>query len=234
MLTNFYNSRYTRNGRHLVIGGKKGHVAAFDWITKKLSCEMNVMESVHDVCWLHIETMFAVAQKEWVYIYDNQGIELHCLKRMNQVTHLEFLPYHFLLASSSALGGLTWLDVSIGKIISRYDSGMGKIDVLTQNPSNALLCVGDSKGVVSFWSPNSHKYLTKMQCHKQAITACAIHPYGTYLATCAPDRTLKVWDLRQLTGPVHNNILRSSAQHLSYSQRGLLALGMGNVVEVFK
>lgn len=44
-----YRAKYSRNGRHLLLGSKMGHLVAFDWLTKKLHFEINVMESIHDI-----------------------------------------------------------------------------------------------------------------------------------------------------------------------------------------
>jgi len=228
-----YALKYSRNGRKMVIGGKKGHIAAFDWVTKDLTCEMNAMESVYDVTWLHNETMFAAAQKEYTYIYDNQGIELHCIKKMDQVLKMEFLPYHFILASGSDKGWLSWLDVSIGKMVKQTQTHLGRLDIMCQNPSNAVLCCGHSKGIVTMWTPNNKEPVAKMLCHKQPVRACTVDPTGLYMATSAVDASLKIWDLRTYKC-LQSYRVGSGASHVTFSQKGLLAVSLGNIVEVYK
>lgn len=94
-----YVFNYSRNGRYILLGGEKGHMAHVDWHKSKSSTEFYVNENVNDVQFLHNETMFAVAQKKYVYIYDKQGVEIHRLKNHLNPHRLEFLPFHFLLAS---------------------------------------------------------------------------------------------------------------------------------------
>ncbi|WAR30931.1 WDR46-like protein [Mya arenaria] len=226
-----YRLNYTRNGRFLLIGGHKGHVAAIDWMTKKLLCEVNVMETVNDIKWLHQETMYAVAQKQWTYIYDNQGIELHCLKRLDSVLRMEFLPYHFLLATANAKGYLSYIDVSIGEKVAGYGTQMGRLDVMCQNPSNAVVALGHSGGTVTMWCPKMKEAAVKMLCHSSGVRSIAINKDGHYLATSGIDRTMRIWDLRtykQLQSyKVYEDCIRQTVQkpylvhHLTSSVTGV-------------
>lgn len=229
-----YRLDYTRNGRHLLLGGRRGHVASFDWLTKRLNCEINVMEEVRDVTWLHLETMFAVAQKSWVYVYDRKGTELHCLKNLYNVNRLEFLPYHFLLVGGSDTGFLSWLDVSVGQIVAGYHCKVAALRMMCQNPTNAAICVGDSKGVVSMWAPSQKESLAKVLCHSTPLTALTVDPKGQYMATAGTDRKVKVWDLRELSEPLYTYKTRTIPGELRFSQRGALAMSLGNIVEIYK
>ncbi|KAL7019792.1 hypothetical protein ACKWTF_011253 [Chironomus riparius] len=230
-----YNINYTRNGRHLVIGGKKGHLAAFDWISKKLYCEFNVMEEIMDVKWLHLETMFAVAQKKWVHFYDNKGTEIHCVKKMNEVNQLEFLPYHFLLASGSDNGWLKWLDVSIGEMVAQFPSLDDRITLMRHNPGNATISVGSAKGIVSFWSPAVHrKPLATILCHVAPITAMAFNSDGSKLATAGMDKLVKLWDTRSFKEPLTQYKTKAIVHNIALSQRNVMALAIGDKCEIFR
>lgn len=61
----------TRNGAHLLLGGKKGHIAMFDWKRKNLVCEFQAKERVNAVCFLQNHNMFAAAQGKYMHIYDS-------------------------------------------------------------------------------------------------------------------------------------------------------------------
>ncbi|VDN57781.1 unnamed protein product [Dracunculus medinensis] len=189
-----YQIDYTPNGRFLLIGGRRGHVAAFDWLTKKLLNETNVLESIHDIKWLHVETMYAVAQKRWTYIYDNKGTELHCLKNLHDIRQLEFLPRHFLLVAGAKTSFLHYLDVSLGKLIQSFPTRQGPLDVMTQNPNNAIIHTGHGNGTIQLWSPNVREPLIKLLAHPCTVQGISVE--GHYMASTGLDRFLRIWDVR--------------------------------------
>jgi hypothetical protein len=95
-------------GRHLILTGHKGHVAVMDTLRQKVLCEQHHNESVRAGVFLHNVSFYALAQKKYVYIYDTKGTEIHVLKSHLQPQALDFLPYHFLLASVGSAGWLKY------------------------------------------------------------------------------------------------------------------------------
>ncbi|KAF3008778.1 Small subunit (SSU) processome component [Curvularia kusanoi] len=226
---------YSRNGRDLLIAGRKGHVATFDWRDGKLGCELQLSETVRDARWLHVSNQknFAVAQKKCVYIYGGDGVELHQLKNHSEATHLEYLPYHFLLSSVSTAGIIRYTDVSTGQSLGELYTKLGPATAFVQNPHNAILHVGHQKGLVTLWSPNSATPLVKLLPHHGPVRSLAVDKSGTYMVSTSQDRRMSVWDIRMFK-EVHTHHLRVPGTSLSISDRNLTAVGYGTQVNIYK
>ena len=113
-----YKIDFSRNGQELLLAGSKGHIAQLEWKTKQLKSEFHVKEKISAVKFLQNTKFVAVGQSKCVYIYDDQGVELHQLGAMHEPSHLEYLPYHYLLAGVSKRGKLVYQDVSTGDIVA--------------------------------------------------------------------------------------------------------------------
>lgn len=53
-----YGCDYTRNGRGLLLAGRKGHVATMDWRDGRLGFEIQLGETVRDAKWLHNDQLW--------------------------------------------------------------------------------------------------------------------------------------------------------------------------------
>merc|ERR1740123_1157180 len=228
-----YRSRYSRNGSHLLLTGGKGHVAVVNWRRLKIVNQIQLNERVLDCTFLHDHQMYALAQSGHVYIYDQHGTEIHVLKKHRQPTRLEFLPYHFLLASVTKRGILNYQDTSTGEVVNCIKTTMGPCSVMSQNPYNAAICLGHGNGVVSMWIPSMGKPAVKMLVHRGPVRAVAVNRNGRYMATAGADGKMKIWDIRKF-GELHSYHSHKPATSLSISDTNVLAAAVGQHVEVWK
>ncbi|KAK7052348.1 WD-repeats-region domain-containing protein [Favolaschia claudopus] len=230
-----YRSRYTRNGRHLAIVGSMGHAATFDWLTGTLHAELQLQETCRDITFLHDHSHFAVAQKKYVFIYDRDGVELHCLKAHIEPTRLEFLPYHWLLASIGNAGYLKYQDTSTGQLLVEHRTKFGACSAMTQNLHNAVIHLGHQNGCITLWTPNLPHPAVQLLAHLGPVSSVSVDPSsgGRYMATAGKDSTVKVWDCRNWKGAVREWSARGGPAEVEWSQRGALAVASGGTVNVY-
>ncbi|KAF8069492.1 utp7 [Scenedesmus sp. PABB004] len=228
-----YSLAYSRAGRHMVLGGAKGHLAVLEWGRGHLTCELQVKETTRAVTFLHNELFFAAAQAKYVYIYDKRGLEVHALRGHVAPAALDFLPHHFLLTSIGEQGVLHYQDTSTGQIVAEHRTRLGPCDVMRHNPHNAVIACGHAAGSVTMWTPNITTPVVKMLCHRGAVRALAVDPTGHQLVTAGVDCQVKVWDVRTYK-PLHAYFANAPPTSLDVSQRGLLAVAQGARVQVWR
>ncbi len=171
-----------------------------------------------------------------MYIYDSSGLEIHCLRSHLHPNALDFLPYHYLLVTLDGKRGvLRYHDVSLGQIVAEHKMQGNTAVCMRQNPYNAVMCVGHSNGQLTMWTPNMSKPAIRMQCHPTAISGLAIDSFGKYMVTGSMDCKMRVWDLRKIS-MLHEFFTpgASAPASLDISQRGLLGVVCGGVVQIWK
>ena len=85
--------------------------------------------------------MFAVAQLKHTYIYDDSGVELHCLKSHNEPQILDFLPYHYLLVSLVQLRSISELTPTSPKKASLHTKMYRRVNWSNRSGVIQLRCV---------------------------------------------------------------------------------------------
>ena len=219
-----YGVGFSRTGRHAVACGHGGRVLSLDLHAGRAVCDVRVGEVARAACFLHEETLLAVAQKKYVYVYDESGAEVHRMAQHLEPEHLSFLPFHFLLATLGHGGYLKYHDVSTGSLVSEHATKLGSAHAVAQNPASGVLDVGHGNGVVTLWSPAQPQALARLLAHRGAVAAVAHSACGTYLATGGVDGLVKVWDARTLRTLETARLPGRAPRALAFSQRGMLAV----------
>ena len=109
---------------------------------------------------------------------------------------------------------------------------------MAQNPHSAIIHLGHSNGTMTLWSPNMTTPHVKLLAHRGPITGIAVDPSegsaGRYVATCGMEGRVKIWDGRMWGKELRSWSVRNSPTTISYSQRGMLAVGGKSGVTTYR
>jgi len=122
---------------------------------------------------------------------------------------------------------LRYYDTTSGHIIADHIA-KNPYSVMRQNPSNAIIALGSSKGVVEWWTPGVGNPQVKIFVGS-GVTDIGFHK--GYMITASEN--IKIWDSRTLkvvdTYPLHRKI-----SSIEVSQSGLLSINYGFRMDFFK
>ena len=188
-----------------------------DWQKHKVVCEVQVRETVKDVCFLHNNVFFAAAQRKEVYVYDKRGLEVHRMREHKDVEKLCFLPNHFLLSSIGMQGVLRYQDTSTGEIVAQHRTKLGPARQCLNPTTGWCFAATRRHGVV----PNMTTPLVKMLCHRGPVNSLLSTRAG---GTSSPSGRTSRWGVGRQDLQAPPRAFVAPAKSVEISQRGLVGI----------
>eukprot|EP00746_Dinoflagellata_sp_MGD_P158896 gnl/MRDRNA2_/MRDRNA2_86585_c0_seq3.p1 gnl/MRDRNA2_/MRDRNA2_86585_c0~~gnl/MRDRNA2_/MRDRNA2_86585_c0_seq3.p1 ORF type:complete len:385 (+),score=8.70 gnl/MRDRNA2_/MRDRNA2_86585_c0_seq3:102-1256(+) len=222
-----------KDGETLAAASMRGHIATIQRQKFRLGSSMQVGEAVFDIKFLKDGKIFAVARKKAVYIYDCNGIEIHCLKNHSGALKLAFIRHQMLIASIGYQGILRYQDSTTGKMTVQHETRRGTCDVMGIDHAKGVLCLGHNNGKTTLWTPNLAQPIVEILSHRGRVVTIATDPAGFQLLSTGEDLSVKVWDMRNFNIMQHyksKNLVTCS----DLSRNGLVGLGWGRQVHLWK
>ncbi|KAI5168398.1 U3 small nucleolar RNA-associated protein 7 [Pancytospora epiphaga] len=230
-----FRTTYTGNGAHSLIFSNEGFCAAHNTQSLVPLFDIRLEEEIRDAKWLHNEQYFACAQKSAVYVYNGSGSELHAVQSISSPRFLQFLPYHFLLAAYTDKRRLNYLDTSTGKMsteITLPDSH-SKPTVMSQNPQNAVIYVGNTSGTATLWTPSNPTPIITVSCGVGCIGNMAVDREGTKMVVSGDGGRISYFDVRETYKPLNCINVGMPVSKLALSQRNTLSISSNSKLLFF-
>ena len=223
----------SKDGRSVIFGGQKKHLAQFDRYNSKKLFELNTDFSIRDVTFCQNDTLNAVATSKDLYIFDKSGTQIHEIDVAKNAFGVQFLPYHFLLVAGTYERKLVYIDITSGEIIKKFQMPYEGL-CIAQNQQNAVIAVGHGGGAITLWTPNASGPVAKMMRHPPAVQSIDIDITGTKLAAAHGDGNVQIWDLRNMDRVYQRRNDNPGVRCVRFSATGAMGIARNNYVEFYE
>lgn len=227
----------TRDGKHLLSVSKTGKciITEFSETADAIS-NFSTYETVYDAKFCYNFQRLALANKNYVKLYDEKGTLTNTLSDHKYVTKLTYLPNHFLLVSASFENKLlSWYDISTGENITTHTLKKFNRTCLTHNPYNGVVITGHDDSSVRLWTPSLDSPAVSFIADKN-VPICDIQAYNDhYLIVANASQKVQIFDIRNAIKPLKIiNLTSHGESKISVSQNNLVSISQGPVVNVWK
>lgn len=109
--------------------------------------------------------------------------------------------------------------------LTGYSTVLSSVNSVAIRSDGQILASGHDDKTIKLWNLNTHKLISTLMGHSQAVKSIAFSPKENILATASDDKTIKLWNLTTFEEICTLLGHSSAVKSLAFSLEGILASG---------